>query len=93
MIIVKEKTEFDILVEKYLEKKNLEKTIKEEVESMKKEIVSSMHGEESITTDYHKVTNKEQIKDGVDLQMLKELFPEAYKKCFKPSIFPVLRAK
>lgn len=93
MIIIKEKTEFDILVEQYIEKKNLKKATEEEIESMGKEIVLSMHGQESITTDYHKVTNKEQIRDGVDLQKLKEQYPEAYKACFKPSIFTVLRAK
>lgn len=93
MIIVKEKTEFDILVEKYIEKKNLKKATEEEIESMGKEIVSSMHGQEIVTTDYHRVTNKEQIRDGVDLQKLKEEYPEAYSACFKPSIFTVLRAK
>ena len=93
MDIIKEKTEFDYKVEEYLEAKHNENFYEKRVKELKAEIVSMMNDLEEMETDYHKVTNKEQIKDGIDLEKLRKEFPEAYKACFKPSIFPVLRAK
>lgn len=93
MIIEKVKTDFDVIVERYIELKNEESTLKEQVEATKKDIVSRMNGQEKVVTDYHTVTNKEQIRDGIDLNKLKALYPEAYNACFKPSIYPVLRTK
>lgn len=93
MIITKEKQPIDFTLEKYLETKNLIKRLEEEADALKKEIVSCLDGKEELSTDFHKVTNKEQIRDGVDLKKLKELFPQAYSDCFKPSIYPVLRVK
>lgn len=92
-IIKKEKTDFDIKVEAYIEEKHNLKTLESKVNALKADIISDMAGQEEVITDYHKVTNKEQIRDGVDLAKLKKEFPEAYSACFNPSIFPVLRAK
>lgn len=93
MTITKEKTSIDFTIEKYLETKNMIKQLETEVNAMKAEIILAMGNNDELTTDFHKATNKEQIKDGVDIAKLKELFPDAYCKCFKPSIFPVLRVK
>ena len=93
MVITKEKVQIDYTIEKYLETKNMIKELETQVENLKKEIVESMNGSDEIITDFHKATNKEQIKDGVDLKQLKDLFPDVYSKCFKPSIFPVLRVR
>ena len=93
MIITKEKKQIDITIEQYIETKNMIKELETQIENLKKEIVASMNGSDELITDYHKATNKEQIKDGIDLKQLKELFPDVYSKCFKPSIFPVLRVR
>ena len=93
MTITKEKKSIDFTIEKYLETKNMIKQLETEVNAMKTEIILAMGNNDELVTDFHKATNKEQIKDGVDIAKLKELFPDAYSKCFKPSIFPVLRVK
>lgn len=93
MIITKEKTSIDFTIEKYLETKNTIKQLEEEIEKLKIEIVAAMNGSDELTTDFHKATNKEQIRDGIDLKKLKENFPSIYSECFKPSIFTTLRVK
>lgn len=93
MEIIKAKTDFDYKVEEYIEAKHNKKFYEEKEKELKTVIVSMMNDMDTVITDYHKVTNKEQIKDGVDLEKLRKEYPEAYKACFKPSIFPVLRAK
>lgn len=93
MIITKEKTEIDFTIEKYMELKNMIKQFETQVDELKKEIICAMNEKDELITDYHKATNKEQIKDGIDLNKLKKDYPDAYANCFKPSIFPVLRVK
>ena len=93
MDIIKEKTEFDYKVEEYIEAKHNKAYYEKMEKELKAEVVALMNDMEEVITDFHKVTNKEQIKDGVDLEKLRKEYPEAYKACFKPSIFPVLRAK
>lgn len=93
MIITKEKKPVDLTIEKYLETKNMIKQLEEETERLKQEIIAAMGEHDEIITDYHRATNKEQIRDGIDLKKLKELFPSAYGECFKPSIFNTLRVK
>lgn len=93
MIMNKGKVTIDSTIEKYLEIKNTIKQLEEENERLKIEIVQAMNGKEELVTDFHKVTNKEQIRDGIDLKKLKENFPSIYGECFKPSIFTTLRVK
>jgi len=93
MIIAKEKISIDYTIEKYLETKNMIKQLEEETEKLKSEIIAAMDGNDELKTDYHKATNKEQIRDGIDLKKLKENFPAIYGECFKPSIFTTLRVK
>lgn len=93
MIISKEKKNIDFTIEKYLETKNTVKQLESEIENLKQEIIAAMGENDELTTDYHKATNKEQIRDGVDIKKLKELFPSAYSECFKPAIFNTLRVK
>ena len=87
MNIKAEKTSLDIMAEKYIEKKNLIKKLEEELDAMKADIIPLMEGKDNISTYFHKITNKEQIRDGINLQKLKEDYPDAYSNCFKPSIF------
>jgi len=93
MIITKEKISIDYTIERYLETKNMIKQLEEETEKLKSEIIAAMDGNDELTTDFHKATNKEQIRDGIDLKKLKENFPSIYGECFKPSIFTTLRVK
>jgi predicted phage-related endonuclease len=91
--MLKEKAAIDSTIEKYLEIKNTIKQLEEENEQLKIEIIQAMNGKEELVTDFHKITNKEQIRDGIDLKKLKENFPSIYSECFKPSIYNTLRVK